>query len=164
MEDGTDPKQPAGAYNLDVCRQAYLARLRTARGGHAPQDPTLAQLKAQLSEVDLEAARLRLAVAQGQVVPISAVGGVVGRAFVTLRQTLISLGSRVGDLAVACNTRGEVERLITAEVEQALGELKATFDSADWLKEAAKTVPKKLGRPTKVAAMLRDQAANGGGS
>ena len=70
-----------------------LQRLRTrARGGHQPRDPKLAEIKRQINEVKLEAARLQLAIAQGQIVEIRTIADVVGRALRHLRGHLISSG------------------------------------------------------------------------
>ena len=120
IQAGVLPDKPRGEHDPEECLRLYLARLRsTAAGtsGNVPRDPGLRELRRQRDLVELDFAKLALARATGEVVPISAVAARVAHGFTTLRQQLISIGSRVADHIITASTRQQAAQIVNAEIE-----------------------------------------------
>jgi hypothetical protein len=136
----------------------------TAAGtdGNLPKNSGLREIQRQRDEVELDLARLALAAARGEIIPVEAVRPVVERAYVGLRANLISLGGRIADQVLSFNTpAAAAQELIDGEIEAALAEVKSIFSSTDWVKAAVAAAPRRPGRKTKAEIMLRQQVTNG---
>ena len=136
INDGVIERQGRGQYDLDVCRQAYITKLReTAAGRAANGDLDLGEERARLAKEQADAKEMENEVQRGALVYIEDVAGAIEKQFTKVRTKLLSVPTKVAPEAHACATVKEVQGLLEQSITEALNDL-VGLDAADTEEEA----------------------------
>ena len=122
IEKGVIARQPAGAYDLNVAREAYIVHIRERAAGRekVTRDGDLngEQERARKDKELADRTALQNAVTRGELVSIEAVGQLVERDFTVVRERLLSIPGKLG----ADLSRPQAVR-VEDEIRDALQEL-----------------------------------------
>lgn len=136
INDGVIERQGRGQYDLDVCRQAYITKLReTAAGRAANGELDLGEERARLAKEQADAKEMENEVQRGALVYIEDVAGAIEKQFTKVRTKLLAVPTKVAPEAHACATVKEVQGLLEQSITEALNDL-VGLDAADTEEEA----------------------------
>jgi phage terminase Nu1 subunit (DNA packaging protein) len=121
-------KRPAkgvvGGYDLDECREAYIAHLReTAAGRLSGGSLELGEERARLAKEQADAKEMENEIARGDLVYISDVSDAIEKQFTKVRSKLLGVPTKVAPEANACATVKEVQAIIEQAIIEALNDL-----------------------------------------
>jgi phage terminase Nu1 subunit (DNA packaging protein) len=131
IANGTIAKKGRGEYDLDECRQSYIARLRESAAGRANAgDLNLTDERARLAKEQADAKEMENAITRGELVYIEDVAKRVEVALSNVKTKLLAVPTKVAAEAAAADDAKEVQALIERHIIEALNEL-AGINEAD---------------------------------
>ncbi|MGD9766864.1 MAG: hypothetical protein AB7U62_04400 [Pseudolabrys sp.] len=131
IEAGVFERRPAGQYDLDTVRIAYIRHLReVAAGRGADNDARLSDARVLLTLEQRENIALKNAAVRGDVVSVEEVGKQVERVFTVVRERLLAIPGKIADALVG-GERVDIETRLTDEISEALDELHDPVGIAD---------------------------------
>lgn len=124
INDGVIERKPRGEYDLDVCRDAYIGKLRAAAAGRASSgDLDLSAERARLAKEQADAKEMENAVERGDLVYIEDVAKQIENQLTKVRTRLLAVPTKVAPEAHASATVREVQSVIEEAIVGALNEL-----------------------------------------
>lgn len=124
INEGIIERKGRGEYDLDVCRDAYIKKLREAAAGRASSgDLDLSAERARLAKEQADAKEMENAVERGDLVYIEDVAKQIENQLTKARTRLLSVPTKVAPEAHASATVREVQALIEDAIVEALNEL-----------------------------------------
>jgi phage terminase Nu1 subunit (DNA packaging protein) len=124
INEGIIERKGRGEYDLDVCRDAYIRKLREAAAGRASSgDLDLVAERARLAKEQADAKEMENAVERGDLVYIEDVAKQIENQLTKARTRLLAVPTKVAPEAHASATVREVQALIEDAIVEALNEL-----------------------------------------
>ena len=124
INDGIIERKGRGKYDLDVCRDAYIKKLREAAAGrYKAGDLDLSAERARLAKEQADAKEMENAVERGDLVYIEDVAKQIENQLTKARTRLLAVPTKVAPEAHASATVREVQALIEDAIVEALNEL-----------------------------------------
>lgn len=124
INEGVIERQPRGGYDLSVCRDAYIKKLREAAAGRASSgELDLVGERARLAKEQADAKEMENAVERGDLVYIEDVAKQIENQLTKVRTRLLAVPTKVAPEAHACATMREVQSVIEQAIIEALNEL-----------------------------------------
>lgn len=124
LQKGILERQPRNGYNLDACREAYIANLREVAAGRAANGSLdLGEERARLAKEQADAKEMENDILRGDLVYIADVADMAEKQFAKVRSKLLSVPTKTAPEAVACATAKEVQALLEAAITEALNDL-----------------------------------------
>lgn len=124
INDGVIERQGRGQYDLDVCREAYIAKLREVAAGRAANgELDLGEERARLAKEQADAKEMENAVERGELVYIKDVSSTIEKQLSKVKTKLLGIPTKAAPEAHACATVKEVQFLLEERVKEALNDL-----------------------------------------
>ena len=124
INDGVIERQGRGQYDLDVCREAYIGKLREVAAGRAANgDLDLGEERARLAKEQADAKEMENSIARGELVYIDDVASQIEKQLSKVKTKLLGVPTKAAPEAHACATVKEVQSLLEAKVVEALNDL-----------------------------------------
>ena len=124
IEKGVVPHFPAGKYDIEACRIAYISNLREVAAGRAANGSLdLAEERARLAKEQADAKEMENDILRGDLVYIADVADSVEKQFAKVRSKMLAVPTKAAPEAVACATTKEVQVLLEKHITEALNDL-----------------------------------------
>ena len=131
IDKGVIPHSPAGKYDVDACREAYISNLREVAAGRAAGGSLdLGEERARLAKEQADAKEMENDILRGDLVYIADVADVAEKQFAKVRSKLLSVPTKAAPEAAACATVKEVQALLERAITEALNDL-VGFNTSD---------------------------------
>ena len=124
IDKGVIPHSPAGKYDVDACREAYISNLREVAAGRAASGSLdLGEERARLAKEQADAKEMENDILRGDLVYIADVADVAEKQFAKVRSKLLSVPTKAAPEVAACATVKEVQALLEMAITEALNDL-----------------------------------------
>lgn len=124
LDKGVLPRAPAGKYDINACREAYIVNLREVAAGRAANGSLdLGEERARLAKEQADAKEMENDILRGDLVYIADVADMAEKQFAKVRSKLLSVPTKTAPEAVACATTKEVQVLLEKAITEALNDL-----------------------------------------
>jgi phage terminase Nu1 subunit (DNA packaging protein) len=122
VAQGVIAKAERGAYDLDAVRESYIKHIRKKASNRAGDADGLTEARADLAREQTAAVALKNAVARNQYAPLAVIMKGVEMVISTFRERALAIPGKIAT-TLEMRSRGEVEELLRAELNEALDEL-----------------------------------------
>ena len=124
IDKGVIPSAPPGKYDINACREAYIANLREVAAGRAANGSLdLGEERARLAKEQADAKEMENSIARGELVYIDDVASEIEKQLSKVKTKLLGVPTKAAPEAHACATVKEVQSLLEAKVVEALNDL-----------------------------------------
>lgn len=128
---GVLKRMPKAMYDIDECRQAYIANLRkVASRNMANGSLDLGAERARLAKEQADAKEMENAIERGDLVYIEDVAAQFEAGLVKARTKLLAIPTKIAPEVHACATIKEVQAIIEQNIIEALSELAERYEAA----------------------------------